>query len=285
MTTTAKETTVARSELAKVLLSEIHINEDLNVRKTYNDPHIKELAISIAKVGISRPLTVAKSENGYTLLGGFCRVRAVQFIYPDTWQSVVVPVSVVVAKTPEELMQFNLGDDESAEQPKRSEVADRLFYMVEEVGIKQSKLAEKTGISQADISKMVSIMRKLHPDVIEQWKLAPSRDTEIPFALLYNWSQYKPEQQLEALAHYRSPPLIEGQEDQDEQDEQQPEEAEEEGKPKKRAAKEILHKVRTKKEIKDELGKYLELEELTEGQQAVRKALEWCLSERKTIRL
>jgi len=279
---TTKETTVARSELAKVLLSEIHINEDLNVRKTYGEAHIKELSVSIAKVGISRPLTVSKSDNGYTLLGGFCRVRAVQALYPDTWQTVTVPVSVVVAKTPEELMQFNLGDDESAEQPKRSEVADRLYYMVEEVGIKQAKLAEKTGISQADISKMVSVMRKLHPDVIQEWKSAPSRDTEIPFAMLYNWSQYKPEQQLEALEHYKSPPLVGDPEGEGESEEEQEGEEKE---PKKRAAKEILHKVRTKKEIKDELAKYLELEELTEGQQAVRKALEWCLSERKTIRL
>jgi len=284
MTAASKEmtTTVAKSELSKVKLGSLVVDDDLNVRQTYNEAHIQSLATSIAKVGVTRPLTVSREVSGdkYTLLGGFCRVRAIKSLYPDSWQDVEVPVSIVVAKSPEELLQFNIGDDESAEPPKRSEVAKRLYYMVEEVGIKQSKLAEKTGLSQADVSKMVSVMKKLHPDILAEWEAAPTRAEEIPFALLYNWSQFKADAQLQALSHYKSPPLLD--------EEVEEEEEEPEAKPKRKPRseeREIMHKVRTKKEVENELARYLDIEERTEAQEAVRKTLEWCLSERKTIRV
>lgn len=273
---------VAKTELLKVTLGTIAVDDSLNVRQTYTDSHIAELAKSIEKVGILRPLTVAKrGENDYVLMGGFCRVRAVKLLYPEAWQTIEVPVSVVTAKSPEEILQFNIGDDESAEPPKRSEVADRLNYLVSDVGIKQAKLAERTGISQADVSKMISVVRKLHPDILAAWREAPTRAEEIPFALLYNWCQFKPEQQLAAFEHYKAPPVetVEGEDEGEGEDEAGPKRR------KKNENKEILRKVRTKKEIEAELQKYLDMEELSETQDVVRKVLEWVLSERKTIRV
>lgn len=284
MTTKESKTgaSVAKTELLKVALGSIIVDDNLNVRQTYTESHIQDLAKSIGKVGILRPLTVARKDDGtYMLMGGFCRVRAVKVLYPDTWQEIEVPVSIVTARSPEEILQYNIGDDESAEPPKRSEVAERLNYLVSDVGIKQAKLAERTGISQADVSKMISVVRKLHPDILDAWKAAPTRAEEIPFALLYNWCQFKPEQQLSAFEHYKAPP---SEEDFVESDEEQEPEAGPKRK-KKAEDKEILRKVRTKKEIETELQRFAEIEEPTEAQVVARKVLEWVISDRRTIRV
>jgi len=285
MTTKETAASVAKTELLKVALGSIVVDDALNVRQTYTETHIEELAKSISKVGILRPLTVARKEGDtFMLMGGFCRVRAVKALYPDNWKQIEVPVSIVTAKTPEEILQFNIGDDESAEPPKRSEVAERLNYLVSDVGIKQSKLAERTGISQADVSKMISVVRKLHPDILEAWKAAPTRAEEIPFALLYNWCQFKPEQQIAAFEHYKAPPAEEVVDEVEVEGEGEGDGSEPK-KRKKNENKEILRKVRTKREIEAELQKYLDMEALTEQQDVVRKVLEWVLSERKTIRV
>jgi ParB-like chromosome segregation protein Spo0J len=272
-----EQATVALGDFQKVSLGSIIVDDELNVRKTYTDAHIKTLAKSIEKVGITKPLTVKREGDSYKLLSGFCRVRAVKQLFESGWEKVLVPITIVTSAEMADDLQYNMMDDESAEPPKRSEVAARLHYMVEEVGLKQLKMAEKMSMSSADVSRYISTWKNLEPSIKQVWIDAPTRDKEIPFSKLHMWSKFEHPDQLVAFAKYNE--ILNA----PEVDEEESEDAEEE----ETETKEILQKLRSKKEVKNELARFAakleEAGELSDTETGAMKALSWTLSDRKSL--
>ena len=275
------------------------INPDVNVRQTYDEDWIKTLAEQLqANVtesnpsGLKRPLDVAapNAKGEYELLAGFTRCKSLQLIHGKAVGDLMVRVNVHRSKmagkalTPEEKMQINLASDEAQLDVKRSELAERVSYMVKEMGIKQDFVAKKCFVDPSTVSQLVRVWTKLAPDIRAAWVKAPSRSAEIPLATLVSWVQYPIDQQLIAFKKYMASPE-ELENDMREEGDEEGDDVEGTGDGERTKAKpEILWKLRTKKEFKERLEALLTLKkespkEITKEQEVSIKELRWALSD------
>jgi ParB family chromosome partitioning protein len=70
--------TVPQGEQRTVALKEIHVAEQFNPRRRFEQKQLDELARSIALHGLLQPLVVAADDDGYRLIAGERRYRAAQ---------------------------------------------------------------------------------------------------------------------------------------------------------------------------------------------------------------
>lgn len=275
------------SEAMMIPFGDIAIDDELNVRKTYDKKKLASLAESIRTQGQLDPFLVGpKNKDGkYPLIAGFRRSRAHKLVHGESAASVLVPVNVKEFRTADEALLANMAFDEGREPIKRYELADRLTYMSTNLGYKGIELAKKINMSNATVSNLITCRTKLCDDVLKAWASAPSPEQEIPISKLVEWAHYPTEDQLEALAAYMST-------DSDEESEEDPDagDGEGEGKGKKNKPKSpALLKPLSKKVLVAKLTEFREREgdgdDFTDVEVGAYKALRWVLGETKTLRL
>ena len=274
------------SNAMMVLFGDIVIDDNMNVRKTYDGKRIASLALSIKTQGQLDPFLVApRSEDGkYHLISGFRRARAHKLIHGDKAPEILVPANVKRFRNADDALIANLAFDEGREPVKRYELADRLAYMSGELGYKGIDLAKKINMSNATVSNLIACRNRLAQEVLDVWKSAPSPDQEIPISRLVEWSQFPVEDQLAALEAYMSLG-----DESDDEDENSGDGGAGDGEPKDRKKKKtILMKPRSKKNLVAKLDEFREREtageEFSEAEAGAFKCLRWVLQETKTLR-
>lgn len=287
-TAAAHAAPLANPKSVRIKFRNLKIVWENNVRKTYTPEWIEKLGQSLKEDGQKRDLDVAEpdAEGMYELLGGYSRCKAFMLIYGKDVGDIMVDVRVHPNKragvplTAEEKMQINLASDEQQMPVKRSELAERVTYMVQEIGIKQQVVAKKCMVDAATVSELVKCWTKLEPRIKEAWKKAPTRQLEIPLSVLTQWAKFPFDAQMEAFDRYMSPPSESDAEDEDELGDGGDNEDEQ----KEKGSKEIFWKVRSKKEIKNRLDELLAMRKegsLTELQEHSIKELRWVLNDLK----
>lgn len=273
---------VAPSGKAQMIrFGDIEINEEVNVRKTYDKKRIESLAQAMLTEGQLDPFLVGPKDpktGKHLLTAGFRRSRAHILNYGDKANDVLVSVNVKEFKSADEALLANMSFDEGREPIKRYELADRLHYMATSLGFKGVDLAKRINMSNATVSNLITCRTKLAPEILEAWKNAPSAEQEIPISRLTEWAAYPHEDQLAAFEEYMAP---EDDANNDE-DENKASDAEDEKEPKKN----ILLKPLGKKAIIAKLEEFREREgSLTKTEAGAFNALRWVLQETKTLRL
>ncbi len=162
-------------------------------RKRLQPEHIRELAASIRELGVLQPITVrfVESENTYRIIAGECRFRAAREAGLTE-----LPCWVRSPKQNEILLEQIVENWQRADL-NPFELADSLAMLRDSNGYTQQQLAETTGKSTSEISKLLAILH-LSPEV----QIAARSDTsgKLTKRHLYALTSFPPARQLRLIS-------------------------------------------------------------------------------------
>ena len=208
-------------------LSTIEVDEQFNIRQTYSPIRHGELVQSIAEKGLLSPLHVWEYAPGkFRLIAGFRRMRALKEVAKGigsgvsdrpippglSWDGLelYVPVYVKQFSSLAAAKLANAAIDEGHEVVKRYDVAVRFDELLSSGEVASpDDLARETGMRRVVVNELVQCRRRLHPEILEAWRVAPSAEWEIPLGTLVRWSKLKLEHQLAEFRDY-VPPIRHG---------------------------------------------------------------------------
>ncbi len=128
-------------------------------RQDFSEDAIDELAASITQLGIIQPLTVrAKDDGSYELIAGERRLRAAKKAGLKK-----VPAFVREADM-EAMLEMAIVENVQREDLNPIEVALGYQRLIDEVGLKQEKVATKVGKSRSAVSNLLRLL-KLPPAI------------------------------------------------------------------------------------------------------------------------
>jgi ParB/RepB/Spo0J family partition protein len=153
--------TVPQAEQRTVALKEIHVAEQFNPRRRFEQKQLDELARSIALHGLLQPLVVAADDDGYRLIAGERRYRAAQLAGLEE-------VPVVVRASDGSSAGLELAIVENVERVGLDVVEEARAYrrLMDEQGLTRKGVAERLGIAQKRITERLQILElpeELHP--------------------------------------------------------------------------------------------------------------------------
>jgi len=173
-----KKQAIGRRDMFILPVKDIHVPEDWNVRTKGSERvrnHIKELATSIAAVGVSQPITVRYDNGKYSVTDGFCRMAAVHMAIKAGADIKGVKVITEEKGTNEaDHVASMLIRNDSLELTtyEQALVVKKLLGF----GWTQKEIAEKWGKTTAHVSNLILLM-SAPPDVhklVEQEKVSVS---------------------------------------------------------------------------------------------------------------
>jgi len=259
--------------LTTLPLSEIHPRDHFNYRQDL--PKIKELAASIAAVGLLTPIMVEKNGAGYHIVSGHRRYSALTLL-GFTGE---VPVTL---KGDVRSEIANLVEN-VREEPHPADLAVRLRDVVDGKfgdALKPKDLATQIGLSASHVNNLVRIAKKLTPESLQAWRDGEGTEPKVifPFALALKMCGMSEEQQALAIEAWRDS-LKEANHEGSEEDEEEdaPSEGEE------TASEEGDDGAPSKAEMRAKLENLEAKESLTEEQNGMRRALRWALGMTKRM--
>jgi ParB family chromosome partitioning protein len=144
--------------IAMLKISQIEANP-WQPRSKFNDDALRELAASIAELGIIQPITVRKiSANRYQLISGERRFRASQIAELDE-----IPAYVRSAND-QEMLEMALVENIQRENLDAIEVAISYQRLIDECNLTQDELSDRVGKNRATIANYLRLL-KLPADI------------------------------------------------------------------------------------------------------------------------
>lgn len=148
---------MSHRRLAEIEISRIRTNP-YQPRKYFDLDQIRDLADSIAQVGLIQPITVRQSGEFFELIAGERRLRACQELELETIAAVVVEE---VESSDQQLMA--LVENIHREGLSSVEEAIGLKDILENTGWGQSELARRLGRSQASVANKLRLLKLEEP--------------------------------------------------------------------------------------------------------------------------
>jgi len=134
-------------------------------RLAFSDESLRDLAESIAQIGLTQPITVRQVDDGYELIAGERRLRAHRLLNKPTIEAIVVDAddgqSAAMALS-ENIDREGLTDFEIAEGIRQ----------LEEQFPKRSHLAKALNLVRSELYRYLAF-RELPGDVIERLRMRP----------------------------------------------------------------------------------------------------------------
>lgn len=129
-------------------------------RKRFDKERLKELAESIRAKGMIQPIIVQKKEDGYELIAGERRWRAVQLLGIEK-----IPALIKEVSDPEALEMALI---ENIQRENLNPVEEALAYekLIQEFSLTQDELAKRVGRDRASIANHLRLLRL--PEAIRQ---------------------------------------------------------------------------------------------------------------------
>src|SRR5262245_56836594 len=121
-------------------------------RTRFDEEAIASLAASIREVGILQPLVVRRTDGGFELIAGERRPRAARAAGLAT-----VPV-VLRDSDDTDLLREALIENIHREDLNPIEQAEAFRQLLEELGLKQEKLADRVGVSRSHIANTIRLL-------------------------------------------------------------------------------------------------------------------------------
>jgi ParB family chromosome partitioning protein len=147
------------------LISTVPLNELTeavdNVRTVFYDDTIHELATSIAENGLLNPLTVVSNgENGWTVIAGNRRLRALQSLAADGKLKKNAPINVIVSEASQAtIVATMLVENLQREDISPIDEAKGYLRLADEYKFKQKDIAAKVGKAASHITKRLALLR------------------------------------------------------------------------------------------------------------------------------
>lgn len=131
-----------------------------NVRSIFYDDTIVELAASIAENGLLNPLTVVPNENGWTVIAGNRRLRALQLLVEQGKLKRNAPINVIVSSAQAEVaVATMLVENLQREDISPIDEAKGYLRLADEFKLKQKDIAAKVGKAASQITKRLALLR------------------------------------------------------------------------------------------------------------------------------
>ena len=154
------------------------------VRKSFDEEKLKELAVSIREKGIQNPLHVRLSQENpgnYIIITGERRYRAAKMLEMSQVPCIVHAEEM----TAKDIRALQLIENLQREDLNVIEKARGFQALVEE-GLNQSEVAQTLGTTEGTVSKSLAVLAKLPPDWIEQIEKICAAGHEIALYQVYN---------------------------------------------------------------------------------------------------
>ena len=133
--------------LTNIQLEDIAPNK-YQPRQYFDDESLRDLKNSILEFGLLQPVTVRKTGTSYELIAGERRFRAAQLAGLDR-------IPAIVIKTDEKKSAIlSLLENLQREDLTFFEVAQSYERLIREQGMTQSEVAERSGVSQVQVSRI-----------------------------------------------------------------------------------------------------------------------------------
>lgn len=140
------------AEMAEVAIKDIEPNP-LQPRSDFDEEALRELAASIAQLGVIQPITLKRRADGrYTIISGERRWRASQLAGLERLPAYIREVD------DEDLHAMALVENIQREDLNAIEIALGMRRLVEECGLTQEAMAEKVGKKRSTVSNYMRLL-------------------------------------------------------------------------------------------------------------------------------
>ena len=145
--------TEGSSSINEIEISKIKINPN-QPRREFNQEALKELADSIAEVGIIQPITLRQTDTDeYQIIAGERRFRASQIAGLET-----IPAYIRTADD-ENVMEMALIENIQREDLHSMEIALAYQHLLDQYHLTQEQLSERVGKNRATIANYLRLLK------------------------------------------------------------------------------------------------------------------------------
>ena len=139
--------------ISKIKLNHIHPNPN-QPRKLFDITALNELAASISEKGLISPITVRKVKNGYELIAGERRWRALKHLKKRT-----VPAYVLDTKNSSDIMEMALVENIQREDLNSIEESEAYAVLSKNYGLSHESIAKAVGKKRVTISNSLRLLK------------------------------------------------------------------------------------------------------------------------------
>ncbi len=139
--------------ISKIKLNHIHPNPN-QPRKLFDLTALNELAASISEKGLISPVTVRKIKNGYELIAGERRWRALKLLNKRT-----VPAYVLNTKNSSDIMEMALVENIQREDLNSIEESEAYAVLNKKYGLSHESIAKAVGKKRVTISNSLRLLK------------------------------------------------------------------------------------------------------------------------------
>ena len=137
----------------KIKLNHIHPNPN-QPRKLFDVSSLNELAASISEKGLISPITVRKVKNGYEIIAGERRWRALKHLKKRT-----VPAYVLDTKHSSDIMEMALVENIQREDLNAIEESEAYAMLNKKHGLSHEAIAKAVGKKRVTISNALRLLK------------------------------------------------------------------------------------------------------------------------------
>ena len=144
---------IKTESISKIKLNHIHPNPN-QPRKLFDITALNELAASISEKGLISPITVRKVKNGYELIAGERRWRALKHLKKKT-----VPAYVLDTKNNSDIMEMALVENIQREDLNSIEESEAYAVLNKKYGLSHESIAKAVGKKRVTISNSLRLLK------------------------------------------------------------------------------------------------------------------------------
>lgn len=155
-----RESQTRAESLLNIEVVRIRVNPK-QPRTEFDPQGLEELKQSILENGVIQPITVRPKDNGYELISGERRLRAVMELGYEKMPAYILPV-----ESDEKMLELALVENIQREDLNPIELAKAYEKLQTEYGLTQEEVAQKVGKDRATVANFIRLLKL--PEAIQE---------------------------------------------------------------------------------------------------------------------
>ena len=123
-------------------------------REKFNPETLSELRNSIAEKGVIQPITVRRWDDGFQLISGERRLRAVRDLGLET-----IPAFILDVQSDEEMLELSIIENIHREDLTAVDIAKGYKRLIDECHLTQEEVAQKVGKDRTTVTNFLRILK------------------------------------------------------------------------------------------------------------------------------
>ncbi len=148
-----EETEARKNSIRDIELVKIKPNP-FQPRENFDEVALKDLKNSVAEKGIIQPITVRKTDDGYELIAGERRLRAVTALNIDS-----IPAYVLNVESDEEMLELSLIENIQREDLNPLDIARAYNKLLIDCNLTQESVAKRVGKDRSTVANFLRLLK------------------------------------------------------------------------------------------------------------------------------